>query len=1081
MPSKSNVLACSCIVLLMLLGNSVFAQKTVTGRVISNADKQPIASATVQVKGSKVGVQTAADGTFSVTSPKDIGTLVISVVGFETVQVPVGGKTSLGDIGLATSATSLNDIVVTGYTTQKKKDITGAVTVVDTKALKAVPGASPDQLLQGQAAGVQVLATGQPGAASQINIRGITSLGNNNPLYIIDGVQADFHDINPNDVESIQVLKDAGSAAIYGVQGSNGVIVITTKKGRSGRATISYDATAGVQEPIGGNPLHLLNTPQYLEMSKRLGTNTTLYSAPNWVLPDYVFSDQVSGSRGIGNQGDPAVDPSKYNFTADHSADYLIFKVNKQGTDWFHETFKQAFQQNHTVTVSGGGDKGTYLFSVNYTDQNGTLLNTYLKRYSVRLNTTTTVKNHIRIGENAYVFYKNNPLFANLWENSAIQHVYYSQPIIPVYDIGGNYAGSWDGPNMGNGDNPVADVKRFGRDNKTNQWDILGNMFAEVDFLKHFTIRTSFGGTIDNQYSTSFSPTPYEQFESHNLANTFTEKSEYNSTWLWTNTLQYKNVFAEKHSVSVLVGTEAKDGYGRHVEGTRNDFSATLSNDPNYWVLTNGTDNQVNSSYATQNYSLYSLFGRLDYAFADKYLFGATFRRDGASVLASNVRYGNFPSVSVGWRISGEEFMKDVVWINELKLRASWGKLGSVLNVPGANAYNAYGQSTQSSYYSINGSSNSSVPGYLQTQIGNAGTTWEKDKLENIGLDAVLFKNKVTFTAEYFIKSIDGLLILGNPPAVVGYAPPPFLNAGNMQNKGFELSAAYHGTVNNDLHYNIGLNFTSYKNKMITIPGTKYVDLAASRQGNLVRLREGQPVGAFYGYEVERLFRDSADVANSPTQADAAAGRFKFRDISGPNGKPDGVIDAYDKTTIGNPNPKFTYGINLGVTYKNWEISTFLYGSYGNQIYNETRYWTDFYGSFAGNKSLDLLNNSWTPTNLNAKTPVLESNGSASTNNSASSYFVEPGSFLKMRYLKVAYSLTPSVLKSTGIDRLTLYVQATNLFQITKYTGIDPEIQGPGSANGALPNNYVSGAFGIDYGNYPNNQRGYLVGINLSF
>jgi TonB-linked SusC/RagA family outer membrane protein len=1067
-----------CVLLCALfISLTTFAQKRVTGTVTNAKDNQPVAFATVMVKGTNIATSTATNGEFAITVPSGNNTLVITSIGFDEQEVSVASSSTV-TVSLKEKTSTLNEIVVTGYTAQKKKDITGAVTVVDTKSLKAVPVGNPDQLLQGQAAGVQVISSGQPGAASQINVRGITSFGNNTPLYIIDGVQADMHDINPNDIESIQVLKDAGSAAIYGVQGSNGVIIVTTKKGRS-KSVVTYDGYVGVQEPISGNPLHLLNSTEMMQMNQKIGQNTALYGT-NYTLPDYFYSDQTTGSRGVGAAGDPAVDPSKYVFTPDHSADYFIAKANKSGTDWFHEIFKPALQQSHTVTASGASDKSSYLFSLNYTDLNGTLMSNYLKRYSVRINTMTSVKKNIRIGENAYVFYKENPQSVNQWESSPVQHIYTAQPIIPVYDIAGNFAGSWDGPGIGNGNNPVADLTRQGT-NKGNTWDIIGNVFGEVDFLKHFTARTSFGGTIDNQYSYNFGYTPYEQFESHNLANSFSEQSQYNSTWLWTNTLTYTNIFAEKHSLKVLVGSEAKNYYGRGVGGGSGSFSPTLASDPNYWILNNGTANITNYSYASTN-SIYSVFAKLDYAFMDKYLLGGTFRRDGASVLNQDARYGNFPSVSLGWRISSEGFMKGISWINDLKLRASWGKLGSVLNVNPANSINTYGQSTQSSYYDINGSSTSTVPGYLETQVGNAATTWEKDKIENIGVDAALFKNKLEFSAEYFIKSVDGLLFQYTFPAAgVGYATYPVVNGANTENRGVELTATYHGTVNKDLHFNVGLNFSSYKNKVVSIPNPGYFDAGGSRQGQIVRNMAGQPIGAFYGYKVLGLFKDSADVASSPTQTDAAPGRFKFADVSGPDGKKDGVIDANDRTIIGNPNPKFTYGLNLSVSYKNWDFSTFLYGSEGNDVYNETRYWTDFYGSFSGTKSKDLLYNSWTPTNLNAKTPILETNGSVSTNNSASSYFVEKGSFLKCRYLKVAYNFNPSLLKSVGIDRLTLYVQGVNLFMITKYSGIDPELLSAGSSNGANPGYAANSSFGIDYGNYPNNQKSYLVGVNLAF
>ncbi len=1070
---------CAPMFLFLILGFSAIAQQPVTGKITNSKDGTPIGFATVTVKGTTVATVSNADGSFIINLPAGKTTLIVSSVGFTTIESQVTG--GVADIKLAETTSSLDEIVVTGYTAQKKKDITGAVAVVDVKNLKAIPSGNPDQMLQGQAAGVQVITSGQPGANSQINIRGITSFGNNDPLYIIDGVQASLHDINPADIESIQVLKDAGSAAIYGVQGSNGVIVVTTKKGKGAKTSLNYDGYVGVQKPISGNPLHLLDAPEMMQLAQKVGDGTDLYG-DNYTIPDYIYSDQVTGVRGTGNAGDPAVDPSKYFFDPSHAADYFIAKTNKTGTDWFHEVFKPALQQSHTISASGATDKSAYMFSLNYLDQQGTVTNTYLKRYSVRINTMTTIKNIIRIGENAYVFYKDNPQVPNLWENSIIAGVYGALPILPVHDIAGNYAGAYDGPGLGNAGNPVAGQDRSGTD-KRNTWDIIGNVFAEVDLFRHFTARTSFGGTVDNQYYYNFGFTPYESFENHNLANSFTEGSLYSSTWLWTNTLSYSNVFAQKHSLKVLVGSEAKNTYARGVEGARNNYSPTLATDPYFWTLNNGTAQIVNQTYGyyaggpVVSTSLYSIFARLDYSFNNTYLLGATFRRDGASVLAPDVRYGNFPSVSIGWRISQYDFMKNIDFISDLKLRGSWGKLGSVLNVNPANPFNAYGQSTQSSFYDINGTSNSSVPGYLQTQVGNSKTSWEEDKIVNIGLDATLFKNKLDFTAEYFDKTVDGLLFQYSFPAAgIGFATYPVVNGADIENKGFEINATYHGTATKDLKFDIGVNFTHYDNKVLAVPNPGYFDVGASRQGQLVRNMPGEPLGSFYGYKVIGIFQDSNQVKGSAFQPDAAPGRFEFADIDGND-----TINANDRTAIGNPNPDFTYGLNLGVTYKNWTLSAFFYGSQGNDDYNEVRYWTDFYGTFPVTKSKDALYNSWTPSNPNAKVPILETNENQSTANASSSYFIENGSFFKCRYVKLAYDFKPNLLKHIGVNSMTMYIQALNLFTITNYSGLDPELQSAGSSNGANPGFAANASFGIDYGNYPNNQKSYLVGVSLNF
>ena len=658
MPFKTNVLArCCSIGLFLLFSCCLFAQKTVTGKVSSNADKQPIAGATIQVKGTKIATQTNSDGTFSISSPRDIGVLVITVVGFEALQVPVSGRQNIGEVGLATSTTSLNDVVVTGYTAQRKKDITGSVAIVDMKNMKAVPSGNPDAMLQGQAAGVNVITTGSPGGQSDIVIRGITTFGDNTPLVMIDGVAGSLHDINPNDIESIQVLKDAGAASIYGVRGANGVIVVTTKKGKNGRSMISYDGYYGTQRPLSGNVFHLLNAQ---ELANALWTadrnsnqltngnpfSTQYGNGANPVLPDYIFP-------GGAKEGDSSVNPNLYNIDYTKGPIYHIERANKAGTDWFHTVFKPALIQSHNVSASGGSDKSSYLFSVGYFDQQGTLISTYLKRYDVRINTTFNLAHNFRIGENAYLFYKENPNVNNNAgvtgsgniNEGVIATTYREQPIIPQFDIKGNYGGS-GGPELGNSSSPYADQNRL-NNNKAYVWDMVGNVWAELDILKHFTARTSFGGTMDNGYFYNFGYRTYENAE-NNSSNGFSENAYYNTNWTWTNSLTYSNVFAEKHSIKLFGGVENVYQYGRGVGGTSLTYFTT---DPNYWTLGGGAGTPTNYSYAYQS-GLNSIFGRLDYGFMDKYLLSGTIRRDGYSAFGPNKRYGVFPAGSAGWVIS---------------------------------------------------------------------------------------------------------------------------------------------------------------------------------------------------------------------------------------------------------------------------------------------------------------------------------------------------------------------------------------------------------------------------------------------
>ncbi|HLZ86054.1 MAG TPA: SusC/RagA family TonB-linked outer membrane protein, partial [Puia sp.] len=676
-----------------------------------------------------------------------------------------------------------------------------------------------------------------------IFVRGVTSFGNTDPLYIIDGVPGGLHDLNANDIESLQVLKDAGAASIYGVRGSNGVIIITTKRGKSGRSTISYDGYYGTQQPLPGNPFHLLNSQELANALWKAEIQSGQVAANGFptsqqygngatpVLPDYI-------TPGGAHEGDASVNPALYNVDYSKGNIYQITRANKQGTNWFAQLFKSAPIQSHTLSMSGGAEKSTYYFSLGYFNQQGTLLETYLKRYSAKINTTFNVKKNIRVGENAYIFFKSNPQIAYFSEN-VINYDYREQPIIPVYDIKGNYAGS-NGPELGNSPNPVANQLRTAN-NRGYNWDIFGNVWGEVDFLKHFTVRTSFGGTIDNNYGYQYTYHTYENAE-NNGSNGFLEFAGYNSSWTWTNTLNYTNTFGD-HSLHLLGGTEAIQYSGRNIFGSRINY---FNDDPSLQVLSAGSPlGQVNGSNANRA-SLSSYFGKAEYAFKGRYLLGATVRRDGASPFGPDKQYGVFPAFSGGWQISDEEFMKPVTFVNFLKLRGSWGKMGSYANVPPSNSYTQYSSTPGNSNYDINGTSSGTVQGFYNSSIGSLVTGWEEDKITNIGLDAVVLNNKLDLSLEYYQKKINGLLFQDQTSALIGGAAPPNVNIGDVKNNGFDFSAIYHGAVNRDFKYNATLIFTTYKSDVVSIPGAGgYFESGNTRIGNFVRNSVGHTISAF--------------------------------------------------------------------------------------------------------------------------------------------------------------------------------------------------------------------------------------------
>lgn len=1055
----------------------------VTGRVLDNMGS-PLPGATVLLKGSTtVGTTTDGDGRFTLNVPENSApTLVVSSIGYASQEVALNNRTKL-EISLVADAKSLNEVVVVGYGTQKKADLTGSVAVVNVTELNQQPTAQITNQLQGRVSGVTVLTSGQPGQAPQVRIRGINTFGNNTPLYVVDGVPTStINDLNSNDIATMQVLKDAGAASIYGARAANGVIILTTKRGsKNDKVRVNYDAYYGTQRVKQGNVWNTLS-PQEMADLKWVALNNTNPGVPindtqygngaTPVLPNY-----------IAPAGAQTVDESLYNVNPNYSNPddannfYRIVKANKTGTDWFHAIFKPAPITSHNLSVTGGSERGSYLFSLNYFNQQGTLIDTYLKRYTLRSNSQYNVNDHVRIGENLSYSISDNPQVSINDPGGTIGMAYREQPIIPIYDIRGNYAGGY-GPGLGDAYNPVA-VQERTRNNRGLAYRLFGNVFAEVDFLKHFTARTSFGGEIASTNSHSFSYPQYENVE-NSKTNSYSEDVTGSNNWTWTNTLTYRNTFSNVHNLAVVVGTEAYQNRYRDVGGTTLGY---FSFDPNYVSLLTGSGTKNNYSHRSQD-ALFSLISRADYNYKEKYLLGATIRRDGSSRFL-NYQYGWFPSVSAGWRISQEDFMKGISWIEDLKIRAGYGIMGNQLNVTPANGYTAYASNRASSYYPITGSNSAIAEGFERSQIGNPDAKWEKDINSNFGIDAALFKGKLQLTVDYYRKDIRDLLYNPELSGTSGQGAVPFINIAHMKNDGIDLSASTDFTVMRDLKFNTTLTLTTYNNKILSVSNntSNFDEQSLNFDGSyVVRNAVGHPISQFFGYKVAGFWNSQEEInaantqvqqasgdPNSVYQNDVAVGRFRYADTNG-----DGKIDDADRTFLGNPLPKFSYGLNLGATYKNFDFTIFLYGVTGNKIWNNVKWWHDFSSSFASAKSHTALYDSWTPEHHDAKAPIQETTGSFSTANVPNSYFVENGGYLRARNIQLGYTLPAGTLQKLGVTRLRVYVQAANLFTITKYSGLDPELTGTTNTT----NNNTS--YGIDTGAYPN-QRQYLVGLNLSF
>jgi len=1055
-------------VLLLLLGllhaSGSYAQEpiTVRGMVIDSLSGEPLTGVSVVQKGTGNGVATDAEGKFTIQVNGPDAVLLFSSVGYKATEHPVGNGTEL-NVSLSFDALGLEQVVVVGYGTTQKKDLMGSVAIVDVSAMQKQPAPSITNQLQGRAAGVTVIGSGRPGEEPQVRIRGFNTFGNNAPLYVVDGVPLQsIASLNPNDVASMQVLKDAGAASIYGSRAANGVIIITTKSGGS-RISVSYDGYYGSERPKKGNVWDLLSPLEMAEL-KWMADPSKRSADPQYGngqtprLPDYI---SPAGSM----EGE--VDFSLYHvdpFYTDPEAlnnFYRIVKANKAGTNWYEEIFRPAPITSHNLSISGGGDRSSFLFSLNHFDQQGTLINTYVKRQTLRANSQFKIGDRIRVGENMAVSISNQMGGGG----NAIMMAFRQQPIIPVRDINGNYAGSF-GSDLGNALNPVAIQERT-KDNRNKGNRLLGSMHLEADILSNLTFRTQFGGELYSGYSHQFGYPEYENSANENTVNSYSEQSSYGYNWTWTNTLRYEAVFADIHQLTAVAGVESYQNAGRNLSGSTQGY---FSFDPDFTTLSSGSGTQTNASGRWAD-ALFSMFGRVDYNLKQRYLIGATIRRDGSSRFL-NYQYGWFPAVSAAWRVSEEPFW-NVAWLSDLKLRGSYGVMGNQMNVAPDNAFTTFTGNRYASFYDISGSGNSIEMGFQRGRVGNPDAKWERNTNANIGFDAVFFNGRVDVTADYYRKDVIDLLYNPQLPGTAGTAVSPFVNIAQMKNQGIDLAVNTSLPISDQLKFNGQLTFTTYKNEIVKVSdNAQYFEQDSRRFSGayIVRNGVGTAIGQFYGYQIDGFWNTEAEIAAANAdapggtyQAGMGLGRFRYADLNG-----DGMVNASDRTFLGNPNPDFSYGLNLAVQYRQFDFSMFLFGVQGNEVWNQLKWWHDFYPTFGGAKSHTALYDSWTPERHRASAPIQEVNASFSTSQVPNSYYVENGSYLRAKNAQLGYTLPDAACSRLGIRNLRVYVSGTNLFTITGYSGTDPEIPGGNTS------------FGIDEGIYPA-QRQYLLGLSFTY
>lgn len=1064
------------------VGASVSANqqaRTVTGTV-TDQKGEPLLGVNVVVKGTTNGTITDMDGKFTLeVAPNSI--LSVSYIGYVSQDIPV--TSDVLKVVLKEDTQNLEEVVVVGYGTQQKKDITGSVAVVDTKELLASSGSSATQQLQGKAAGVYIGQSGSPGSPSMVRIRGINTVNDNGPLYVIDGVSTrnqDLSSLNPNDIESMQVLKDASSAAIYGAQAANGVILITTKKGtKSGQPRLTYDGYVGVQKTA--KRYDVLNSMDRLNLEWDAKANQIALTGaggyPSHVqfgtgerpsIPNYLTQ---AGANGLTN-----IDPSDYSYPGNTYAPF-------SDTNWWDEIDRAAMIQNHQIGLSGGTEKGQYNLSANYFKQDGTVIDSYYQRYQVRANTSFNVRDWLRVGENmTYAFTKDNGLNATGAESNPYSWTYRASPYVPVYDIAGNFAGS-KFAGTGNFQNPVANAVR-GKDNYYSNNRIFGNLWAEADIIDGLTFRTNFGLDYTNSYSYAMSKKNPEFSETTGV-NYLEEKSSYNYRWVWTNTLTYNKTFNDVHKLTVLLGTEAiRDGLGRTMTGRR--YTYLYEDNTDTWELNMGeNDNQriADSNYKGE-FALFGIFGRVDYSYADKYLFTGIIRRDGVSRFSESNRYGVFPSVSLGWRLSQESFMENTRdWLDDLKLRVGYGQTGNS-EVPRITNYAMeYRTYPKRSRYDFNGMNTSTVNGFILDKYGNEDTKWEATEMWNVGLDGTFLNGKFSFGLEWYWKKTTDMLIeaqysaLANPE--IG---KPYINFGDIKNTGVDFNFNYRDSKG-DWSWDVNLNLSHYKNEVLRISESDDASMwggGTRISGNVTRTTKGHAISEFYGYMVDGFYDDTDEVLALPplgqsvSDAEAAkawVGKFKFKDVNN-----DGKLTEADRTFIGSPHPDLIAGLNATITWKNWDFTMFWYSTIGNDLFNNNKYFTDFW-LFEGNKSSRMRDLSWTPGADNSKAilPILDYGDTYSGTNS-SSYYVEDASFLRLKNLVLGYTFPKAVLSKAGIQNLRLYVQAENVLTITGYDGLDPEYTNADvskTSGGDLQR-------GVDMGGWPTTMR-FLFGVNFAF
>lgn len=1038
--------------LFMLLPLVAFAEQIeLKGHVTSAADGEPLVGVAVTVEGTTDAAMTDGDGNFRLVTTVEKGTLHFSYIGCKEARKSFNGASTL-NIVMEDDVTMLDEVVAIGYGTMKKSDLTGSVATVNSEQMKKVPASGLDQALQGRAAGVTVnLNSGQPGGAAQVRIRGIGTVNDANPIYVVDGViVSDISFLSPSDIASTEVLKDASSTAIYGSRGANGVILVTTKSGADkGHSEISYDGYVGWQTRA--NTIDLMGRDDMV--ATMMGMTGTQKSQRN-----YYNNRGFNAWLGRYHTGNDTHFPTIMSDDNPTGLDY-----SQIDTDWQDEVFRTAVMQNHHVSIDGTTDKSSYSVSGSYFNQKGTMIGSDYQRYTIRANTSFQVRPWLKIGESATYSYSKGrtAMNNNASPNASILSAAIAMaPWDPTHypegsvnkngdDLSGRISAA---SNFKNVTNPFSSVEYYHPRNVNER--IVADVFAEITFpLKGLTLRSDVSGDLTfyraRSVTDKYEVSTYDKSE-HSFVSTANTRY---STVIWNNVLTYARDIQD-HSFSVMVGQTGEEYNVYGVSGSGKDISN--AGDENHWYLNQTSTDSRNAGDEVTRTRRFSWLGRAFYSYKDRYLATFNFRADGTNKFPEHT-WGFFPSMALGWRMSEESWMKNVKGLDYLKWRAGWGRIGN--DKIGNDSFNQTIFTSGPTFVGyVFGLNQTLSDGATVVTYVNQGGKWELTETWNLGLDFSLWNGLLSGTVEGYIRNTKDMLLTVKGPAYIGNMVDAQKNVGTVSNKGIELLLSHHNHIG-DFSYGADFNISYIHNELTNLNGGE------KQYGSYTINDEGLALYSFYGYKYKGVYQTDEEAAKAMwgygDSQTYHAGDAIYEDLNG-----DGMIDANDKTEIGNPFPKWTYGLNLNAEWRGFDLNIFLQGQAGNKIYNALRIRTEGNGNEAtlSTKMVDVWHNEYDADgNIVATSGSIPNPYGNSDNNAASSRFVESGSYFRLKNIQLGYSLPKSVIQSIGLSRCRIYVSGSNLFTVTHYSGYDPEVSG-----------------GVDYGNYPQS-RTFLMGVQLAF